>query len=99
MAAGLPIVASTAGAAPELVRDGRNGLLVPPGDPSALAGAIRRLAGNPRARAEMGRRNRAGAGEHLGWDRVTARHLSLYHGVERRAPARRLLAEQPSSTW
>lgn len=99
MASGLPIVGSAGGGAAELVRDGRNGVLVPPGDPLALAAAIRRLAETPRARAEMGRRNRADAEERLGWERVTARHLAIYHGVQRRAPARQLLAEQPSSTW
>jgi len=99
MASGLPIVGSAAGGIPELVRDGRNGLLVPPGDAPALAAAIRRLAESPRTRVEMGRRNRADAEERLSWERITARHLSIYQGVQRRAPARQLLAEQPSSTW
>ena len=99
MASGLPIVGSAVGGVTELVRDGRNGVLVPPGDPLALASAIRRLAELPRVRADIGRRNRAEAEERLGWERVTARHLAIYHGVQRRAPARPLLAEQPSSTW
>lgn len=43
MAAARPIVATAVGATPELVRDGVEGLLVPPGDPVALAAAIRRL--------------------------------------------------------
>jgi glycosyltransferase involved in cell wall biosynthesis len=99
MASGLPIVGSAVGGIPELVRDRRNGLLVPPGDPEALAAAIARLAASPRARAELGRRNRADAEEHLDWERVTDRHLAIYHGVQRLAPARRRLTEQPSSTW
>jgi glycogen(starch) synthase len=99
MASGLPIVGSAVGGIPELVREGRNGLLVPPGDPEALAAAIGRLAASPRTRAEMGRRNRADAEEQLDWERVTDRHLAIYHGVQRRPPSRRLLAEQPSSTW
>jgi glycosyltransferase involved in cell wall biosynthesis len=99
MASGLPIVGSTAGGIPELVRDGRNGVLVPPGDPEALATAIARLGASPAARAEMARRNRADAENHLSWQRVTDRHLAIYNGVQRRAPVRRLLAEQPSSTW
>lgn len=37
-----------------LVRDGRNGLVVPAGDPDALAGALVRLAGDPRLRARLG---------------------------------------------
>ncbi len=43
MASGTPIVASDLPAIAEIVRDGQNGLLVPPGDASALAGALRRL--------------------------------------------------------
>jgi len=41
--AGVPIVAVNAGGMPEVVRDGSNGLLVPPGDSAALDVAIRRL--------------------------------------------------------
>jgi glycosyltransferase involved in cell wall biosynthesis len=43
MAAGLPIVATWTGGIPEIVRDGSTGLLVPPGDVGALAGAVVRL--------------------------------------------------------
>ena len=98
MASGLPIVAGIT-AAPDVIRDGRNGILVPPADEPAIAAAIRGLAGSPRLRAELGRRNRADAEEHFAWDRITARHLSIYNGVQRHAPARPLFAEQPSSTW
>jgi glycosyltransferase involved in cell wall biosynthesis len=50
-AVGTPVVASTVGGSPELVRDGETGRLVPPGDPRALAGAILDLVNDP-ARAE-----------------------------------------------
>jgi glycosyltransferase involved in cell wall biosynthesis len=59
MAAGLPVVATAVGAVPEMVADGREGLLVPPGDPAALARALLELAGSRARRAEMGRRSRA----------------------------------------
>jgi hypothetical protein len=47
----------------------------------------------------MGRRNRAEAEEHLGWERITARHLTIYNGLQRRAPAQPLWTDQPSSIW
>lgn len=43
MLAGVPVVASNVAAAPELIRDGIDGLLVPPGNPDALAGALRKM--------------------------------------------------------
>ena len=53
---GLPVIASDAvgAAAGGLVRDGRNGLVVPAGDSDALAAAIRRLAADPALRARLG---------------------------------------------
>ena len=45
MSAGLPVVASAVEGIPEAVRDGREGLLVPPNDPGQLAAAIGRVAG------------------------------------------------------
>jgi glycosyltransferase involved in cell wall biosynthesis len=53
-----PVVASSAGGIPEFVRDGQSGLIVPPGDAEALAGAFRRLYEDPALRAELGRRAR-----------------------------------------
>lgn len=59
LACGLPIVASSVGAIPELVVDGMNGLVVPPGDPLGLATALARLVDDESLRIEMGRRSRA----------------------------------------
>jgi glycosyltransferase involved in cell wall biosynthesis len=52
----LPVIASDAvgAAAGGLVCDGRNGLIVPAGEPIALAAALRRLAGDPQLRRRMG---------------------------------------------
>jgi phosphatidylinositol alpha 1,6-mannosyltransferase len=53
-ASGLPVVAPAAGGPLDLVDHGRTGYLVPPGDAGALAGAVARLAGDPRLRLAMG---------------------------------------------
>jgi glycosyltransferase involved in cell wall biosynthesis len=54
MAAGLPIVASRVGGIPDLVKDGENGLLVPPADATALAKAISALLEDKEKRKRMG---------------------------------------------
>jgi glycosyltransferase involved in cell wall biosynthesis len=59
-AAGLPLVLSDrVGAAPDLLEDGANGVLVPVGDAGATGEALRRLAGDPALRERMGQRSRA----------------------------------------
>ena len=50
---GVPVVAARAGGIPEVVRDGVNGLLVPPGDEEALATALERVLGDPAFRARL----------------------------------------------
>ena len=59
MAAGLPVVATPVGGIPDAVKDGREGLLVKPGDVPALAGALRRLLTEPGLGERMGRDGRA----------------------------------------
>lgn len=63
MLQGTPIIASDAvgAAAGGLVRDGRNGFVVPAGDADALATRLRALAGSPELRAELGMAARADA--------------------------------------
>jgi len=53
-AEGLPVVASRVGGLPEIVADGVTGLLVPPGDPNALAAALIRLLEDPSLRRRFG---------------------------------------------
>ena len=57
-ARGKPVIASNLGGMTELVKDGERGLLVPPGDVSALADAMRWLAQHPGAARAMGQRAR-----------------------------------------
>lgn len=53
LAAGVPVIASRASSLPEIVRDGVDGLLVPPADPRALADAIIRVLRDPEATARF----------------------------------------------
>lgn len=58
MACGLPIVATRVGGIPEALRDQAEGLLVPPGDPRALADALCRLLGDPNLARSLGEKGR-----------------------------------------
>jgi glycosyltransferase involved in cell wall biosynthesis len=53
LAVGAPVIATRVGGVPEIVDDGVNGLLVPRGDPEALADAIRRFFGDPALRERL----------------------------------------------
>jgi glycosyltransferase involved in cell wall biosynthesis len=50
---GTPVIATATGGVTEIVRDGENGLLVPPGDPAAFADAIRRYFGDTALRDRL----------------------------------------------
>jgi glycosyltransferase involved in cell wall biosynthesis len=65
MAMGKPVVAFAHGAIPEIVLDGETGLLVPPGDEGALAGAVIDLLGDPHRRSAMGKAARARVEAHF----------------------------------
>jgi len=58
MAFYIPVIGSKVGGIPEVITDGANGLLVPPGDRSALAACLRRLAGDGDLRRKMAREGR-----------------------------------------
>ena len=85
MACGRPIVATEAGGIPEIVEDGVNGLLVPPRDHAALAGAIVRMLKDPASRQRMG---------DAGLARVTARFTVDRMVEETAAVYARLSAER-----
>jgi glycosyltransferase involved in cell wall biosynthesis len=66
MACGLPLVATDVGGTSEVVVHGDTGLLVPPGDPAALADALSTLLANPAMALACGRAGRVRAETHFG---------------------------------
>ncbi len=81
MGASLPIVATHVDGIPEVVVDGKTGLLVSERDPMALAGAIHYLLGNPDAARVMGRAGRERIEKHFTWRSVAERLEAVYYGV------------------
>lgn len=77
MAAGKPVVASAAGGVPEIVTDGQDGLLVPPGDVEALAKAMAKLASDGGLRERLGLRARQRSRAY-DWGRAARAYLDLY---------------------
>jgi glycosyltransferase involved in cell wall biosynthesis len=89
-ASGLPVVSTNAGGIPWLVRDGVTGLLVPCGDPAALASAILRVLRDPVLAADLASAGRREAARHT-WDGVRDLWLGIYRSVgSRQAPGSRL---------
>jgi len=83
MACGTAVVASAVGGIPEVVADGETGLLVPPDDPAALAGALGALIADPARAAALGRAGRERAVAEFGWQAVAAQTAALYAELAR----------------
>lgn len=82
LAAGRPIVATAVSDQPRVISEAGCGVIVPPDDPAALAGAVRRLAALPAAeRLALGRRARAFAEQHLSLDALTDTLVRIYCGL------------------
>jgi phosphatidylinositol alpha-mannosyltransferase len=86
MAAGTPIVASDIHGYKGVLQRGQQGLLVPPGKPKELAGALAKLLSDDELRESMGRSGLARADE-FSWERVTAKVEDYYGFVIRRLAA------------
>jgi glycosyltransferase involved in cell wall biosynthesis len=80
MASGLPVVASNSGSLAEVV--GEAGVLVPPGDATALASALQGLSDDPTELRRLGAAARAGA-KRYSWPAIARRHLHLYQEMLR----------------
>jgi glycosyltransferase involved in cell wall biosynthesis len=84
MASGTPLIASRAGALPEVTGDGA--LLVPPGDPEELSAALRGLLDDERARELLAARGLARVQERFAWPAVAAATEALYRRVINEEP-------------
>jgi len=78
MAAGVPVVATRVGGTPEIVDDGVTGLLVPPCDAPALAGAIGRLLGNEALARRLGEAARVRAADRFSMHHMVRQTEGLY---------------------
>jgi glycosyltransferase involved in cell wall biosynthesis len=87
MAASRPVVATDVGGTSDAVREGTTGLLVPPSDPSRLAGAIRRLYDEPALREKLGRAGCAAARSGYSASAVIEQVEALYTELAGRAVA------------
>ena len=87
MAAGVPAVVTDVGGNRDIIREGVNGLLVPPNDPAALASAIRSLLDDPRRCAHMKTNTRKTA-ESFSRSSMIAKHESFYESLVSRLPNR-----------
>jgi glycosyltransferase involved in cell wall biosynthesis len=77
MSQGLPVIATPVGCAPDIVRDGDTGVLVPSRDSTALADAVIRLMDSPRDRERIGA-NGAAAVSAMSWRRTAERTVAAY---------------------
>jgi len=88
MASRLPLVATTVGEVPSVVRDGVTGFVVAPNDVDALAGAIARLLGDAAMRERMGTAGRKLIEDEYSASRMTAEYLRIYEEAISAAGAR-----------
>lgn len=97
MASGATVVASNVGGVPEIIEDEREGLLVPPSDPPALAAAIMRILSDPNLAARLRLAAMTTVRARYSAKHMASRHEALYatlHGG-RRAPSARRAGDPP----
>jgi len=86
MTRGLAVVATNVAGAHDIIIDGENGLLVPPGDARAIADGVASLLANPEHAASIASRAAATARTHT-WDRVARETAGFYEAVRKRKTA------------
>lgn len=81
MACALPVVASAAGAVPEIVRDNENGLLAPASDPAGFAAAVSRLLDDPALAQRLGEAARRTVAGRFSAGRMVEATLAVYRAL------------------
>jgi glycosyltransferase involved in cell wall biosynthesis len=87
MAVGRPIVSTATVGADEAIEDGTSGILVPVGDPAALARAVTALAADPDRRAALGGAARARIAEHFTTAKMLDRCEAIFRSVVAAPPS------------
>jgi len=90
MAAGLPVVATRVGAVPDLISDGRNGLLVDAADPSAIADTVSKLFNSDTLRNSIASLSREMVHKQFSYDMICSALVEMYRDVLSRAPSSRV---------
>ena len=78
MSYGVPVIGSDLGGITDIVRNGETGLLVPPGDPDALSGALQRVARDSGLASRLGEAGRAHVATAFGWPAIMAQWEECY---------------------
>jgi glycosyltransferase involved in cell wall biosynthesis len=86
MAAGVPVIATAVGGNRDAVTDGESGLLVRPGNPSALGGAILKLAADAALRARLGAAARQRVRDYFSLDACVSGYEALYREINEQRP-------------
>lgn len=81
MASGKPIISTSVGAIPEVVEEGKTGILVPPENPKALAKGILELVNNKKLRQKMGKEGRKRAEKKYDWDKIINEYCQIYESL------------------
>jgi glycosyltransferase involved in cell wall biosynthesis len=81
MAQRVPVIVTSVGGMPEMVDDRKEGLVIPPNDPQALAQALRFLREKPELRREMGRQARRKVEQDFHIERTYEKLFMLYKGL------------------
>ena len=78
MACGLPVIATSVGGNPELVENGKTGLLIPPENVDALYNSLMKLLQDENTKEKMGKSGRKKVKDHFTWDKIAKEYLRLY---------------------